>query len=344
VQRHVGVRDQVERAGRNMIREQMPDQFRALFQALPLIVVGSVSDQGQVWASFLSGTPGFVRSPSANSLVIQAQPVPGDPLHNKLAIGAPLGVLGIELETRRRVRANGRISMRDASAFGVHVEQTFGNCNQYIQARKPSFNASLAGAAAAPRLERARLSDRASALLARTDTFFIASASANAGSGAEGEGVDVSHRGGRPGFVRVSHTPQRSSLAFPDFSGNFMFNTLGNLQTNPHAGIVCADFSTGDILSITGTATTLWDSPALATFAGAERMIEFNVDTGVFLEAAFPFRFSGFSESPALAGTGTWAEVASPAHPATSGDSATAKPPAPREDEAHSPVTLGNER
>ena len=309
VQRMLGVRDQVERAGRNMIHERMPDQFRAIFEALPLIVVGSVSEQGQVWASVLSGAPGFVRSPEANALVVQAQPALGDPLANQLEVGAPLGVLGIQLETRRRLRANGRVVARDATSFTVQVEQTFGNCNQYIQAREPTFDASLVGSGAAPVLERAHLSERASALFANTDTFFIATASASAAGGAAGEGVDVSHRGGRPGFVRVTHTAQRSTLLIPDFSGNFMFNTLGNLQANPHAGIVCADFSTGDILCITGTAHTIWDGPDLASFEGAERLLEFNVEAGVFLEHALPLRFSGFSASPTLVGTGTWAEA-----------------------------------
>ncbi|MEO7035470.1 MAG: pyridoxamine 5'-phosphate oxidase family protein [Polyangiaceae bacterium] len=309
VQRLVGVRDQVERAGRNMIREHMPAQSRALFEALPLIVVGSLGAEGQVWASLLSGAPGFVRSPTDNALVIHAQPVLGDPLANQLQIGAPLGVLGIQLETRRRNRANGRVVARDATSFTVQVEQSFGNCNQYIQAREPAFDAALVGTGAAPALERAHLSDRASALLANTDTFFIATASANATSSADGEGVDISHRGGRPGFVRVTHSERRTTLLIPDFSGNFMFNTLGNLQANPHAGIVCADFSTGNVLSITGTATTLWDGPDLAAFEGAERLLEFNVEAGVFLEHALPLQFNGFSTSPTLVGTGTWAEA-----------------------------------
>lgn len=312
VQRLVGVRDQVERAGRNMIREQLPDPFRALFNALPMIVVGSVGAQGQVWASMLSGAPGFAHAPESNLLQVNAQPVPGDPLANQLEIGAPLGVLGIQLETRRRVRANGRVISRNAAAFTMRVEQTFGNCNQYIQAREPRFDATLIGTASAPVLERARLSDRASALLANTDTFFIATASAYAAGAASadgtlgGEGVDVSHRGGRPGFVRVASTASRTTLTFPDFSGNFMFNTLGNLQANPHAGIVCADFSTGNVLSITGTASTIWEGPELASFTGAERLLEFNVESGVFLERALPLRFSGFSASPSLIGTGTW--------------------------------------
>jgi len=157
--------------------------------------------------------------------------------------------------------------------------------------------------------ETAHLSARASALLARTDTFFIATASATATSGADGEGVDVSHRGGRPGFVRVTEGAQATELTVPDFSGNFMFNTLGNLQVNPRAGIVCADFATGAVLSLTGTARVIWEGEAVAAFPGAERLVTFELESGVFLEHALPLRFTGLAPSPYLADTGTWAEV-----------------------------------
>ncbi|HKO50848.1 MAG TPA: pyridoxamine 5'-phosphate oxidase family protein [Polyangiaceae bacterium] len=311
VQQRVGVRDQVERAGRNMIREQMPAQHGELFEALPLLVVGSIGANGRPWASLLSGEPGFVRSPSATQLRIQAEPALGDPLRDQLTLGSPLGLLGIQLETRRRNRANGRIVARDAGAhsFTVEIEQSFGNCKQYIQAREPSFDASRLGTDAVVRAEGPRLSARAGELLANTDTFFIATASASAASGRHGEGVDVSHRGGRPGFVRVSDAPLATRLTIPDFRGNFVFNTFGNLELNPRAGIVCADFRTGDILSLTGTAQVIWEGPELDSFAGADRLLTFQVESGVFLERALPLRFEGLALSPDLAETGTWAEA-----------------------------------
>ncbi len=309
VQRRVGVRDQVERAGRNMIRAQMPDQHRELFEALPLLVVGSMDAAGRVWASMLSGQPGFVHSPSAKFLQIKAQPALGDPLRDQLTIGSPLGLLGIQLETRRRNRANGRIVARDADSFSVEIEQSFGNCKQYIQAREPSFDPSLLGAAGPVSAEGSRLSARASELLASTDTFFIATASAAATSGNDAEGVDVSHRGGRPGFVRVSEGPLATQLTIPDFRGNFIFNTFGNLEVNPGAGIVCADFRTGDLLSLTGTAHAIWEGPELDAFEGADRLLSFEVESGVFLERALPLRFNGLVPSPDLTETGTWAET-----------------------------------
>jgi len=309
VQRRVGVRDQVERAGRNMIRDHMPDQHRELFHALPLLVVGSMDASGRVWASLLAGEPGFIHSPSPKLLQIAAEPLAGDPLHGQLTVGSPLGLLGIQLETRRRNRANGRIIARDAHSFSVEIEQSFGNCNQYIQAREPSFDTSLLQSAGPLNNEGTPLSARASELLAATDTFFIATASAAAASGTDGEGVDVSHRGGRPGFVRVSDGPAATRLTIPDFRGNFIFNTFGNLEVNPRAGIVCADFRTGDVLSLTGTARVIWEGAELDSFEGAHRLLSFDVESGVLLERALPLRFEGLAFSPDLADTGTWAEA-----------------------------------
>jgi len=307
VQRRIGVRDQVERAGRNMIRDSMPAQHRELSEALPLLVVGSVDGTGRLWASLLSGEPGFVRSPSAKLLQIKAQPALGDPLREQLTLGSPLGLLGIQLETRRRNRANGRIVARDDDSFTMEVEQSFGNCRQYIQAREPRFDAdSRAGNLAA---ETSQLSARARELLANADTLFISTASAAPAAGRDGEGVDVSHRGGRPGFVRVSEEPHGTRLTIPDFRGNFIFNTFGNLEVNPRAGIVCPDFRTGDVLSLTGTARVIWDGPAVDAFEGAQRLLIFDVESGWFLERALRLRFEGLVPSPDLVETGIWAEV-----------------------------------
>ncbi len=90
-----------------------------------------------------------------------------------------------------------------------------------------------------------------------------------------------------------------------------MFNTLGNLQSNPHAGIVCADFATGDVLTITGSAKTIWQGPELAAFTGADRLLQFEVEIQAsYLVTALPLLFQGFAASPDLTETGTWSEAA----------------------------------
>lgn len=310
VQSRIGVRDQVERAGRNMIRDLMPDQHRALFEALPLLVVGSIDADGRPWASLLAGPPGFVRSPTEKSLQVHAEPARGDPLSDSLSVGRPLGVLGIQLETRRRNRANGHIVAREAGSFTIEIEQSFGNCKQYIQAREPHYLPELQAQAGEAVLESGQLSERARQLLERCDTLFLATASARAASGADAEGVDVSHRGGRPGFVRVEPRANGTRLTMPDFRGNFMFNTFGNLEVNPRAGIVCADFATGDVLTLTGTARVIWEGPEVDAFEGAERLLQFDVELGHWLPGTLPLRFVGFEPSPYILETGTWAEAA----------------------------------
>ncbi|HLB99170.1 MAG TPA: FAD-binding oxidoreductase, partial [Acetobacteraceae bacterium] len=106
--------------------------------------------------------------------------------------GAPIGLLGIDLATRRRNRANGVIAAATDDALVVSVEQSFGNCPQYIHIR--DMHAAPAGAGSVERLDR--LDPAARTGIEATDTLFVATT-----GGAEG--VDISHRGGKPGFVRV---------------------------------------------------------------------------------------------------------------------------------------------
>src|SRR5258708_15010806 len=134
LQIRAGVGELMERVGRN-IRDFMPDQHRAFFARLPFLLVGSVDREGSPWASLLAGKPGFADSPDPRTLTIAARPIPGDPLETVLVPDAKLGVLGIELPTRRRNRMNGRIVASSDTGFSVAVDQSFGNCPQYIQRR-----------------------------------------------------------------------------------------------------------------------------------------------------------------------------------------------------------------
>ena len=167
VQARIGVRERVEQMGRNLVRDFMPDEHRAFFEDLPFMAVGSVDAVGALWASLLVGAPGFVQAPGARRLRIEAQPLPGDPLASNLRAGAPLGLLGLELATRRRNRANGRVLEWEAGNLEIGVEQSFGNCKQYIQSRAGVFAAPQM--LAAPAAESAELSLTAVQLLQRTD-------------------------------------------------------------------------------------------------------------------------------------------------------------------------------
>ncbi|MDN0073456.1 pyridoxamine 5'-phosphate oxidase family protein [Crenobacter sp. SG2303] len=301
VQRRVGVRDKVEAIGRQAVRGLMPEQHRAFFAQLPFVVIGAVDEAGQPWASLLFGQPGFAHSSDPRTLSVMAMPVDGDPLSGAIRSGAALGLLGIELHTRRRNRVNGKVTSVDENGFAVEVEQSFGNCPQYIQKR--SYRTVTETGALLPQPESLTELDAAAiARIAAADTFFIATHYAAPGDGAA-YGADVSHRGGKPGFVRVDDA---STLTWPDFVGNFYFNTLGNLQANPRAGLLFPDFETGELLYVAGRGEIVWDGDELRGFAGAERLVRFRIERVLRLAGRLPLRWQLEEASPILAGTGDW--------------------------------------
>ncbi|MBE9158227.1 pyridoxamine 5'-phosphate oxidase family protein [Nodosilinea sp. LEGE 06152] len=301
IQSRLGVQEQMDRQGRRIIRDYLPEQHRQFFAQLSYVLVGTVDGEGQPWASILVGKPGFITSPDDRTLHIAAQPLYGDPLHRTLVEGADIGLLGIELHTRRRNRLNGTVTAIQPDGFTVAVGQSFGNCPQYIQARQFDLR-SLDPAAPKPVHSLAALGEGERAIVAAADTFFIATAY-QAESTVSASGVDVSHRGGKPGFVRIDDT---NTLTIPDFAGNFHFNTFGNLELNPRAGLVFIDFDRGDLLYLTGTAEVVWDSPAIAAYEGAERLLHFHVTQGYRVEGNLPLTWSTPEFSPYLTDTGPW--------------------------------------
>lgn len=307
LQERAGVRAQMAPLGARMIRDHMPEQHRELFGKLPTLLVGSLDAARRPWASLLAGRPGFVHSPDPRRLRVEARPDDADPLAGQLAPDTRLGLLGLEPATRRRNRMNGRVIALDSAGFTVAVEQSFGNCPQYIQAREPAW---VERAVPVAQRFAADLPDAGAALVRRADTLFIASAAPD--DGAAG-GADVSHRGGRPGFVRVRRRPGGGDrLSFPDFRGNNLFNTLGNLAAWPWAGLLFFDPASGDRLQLIGRATVEWDGADVAGFAGALRVVHVDVVDGVWSPAALPLRWSAAAEAPQLAATGTWPDLSDP--------------------------------
>ncbi|MBC7173018.1 MAG: pyridoxamine 5'-phosphate oxidase family protein, partial [Polyangiaceae bacterium] len=227
------------------------------------------------------------------TLEVRAQVGTGGAPEELFHVGARIGLLGIELETRRRNRMNGTIIEADAERFVVRVDQSFGNCPKYIVKRfhrfadEPSHLGSRSVFLEGPRLSAASIE-----LIERADTFFIATASSSLRSADPAEGLDVSHRGGSPGFVRASDESGSTTLVAPDYVGNSHFNTFGNLERNPRAGLLFVDFEKGDVLALTGEAEVVWDGPEIATFDGALRLLRFRVSVARRIEAAIPLRWS----------------------------------------------------
>ena len=298
IQHAYGVAEKMDAQGRRGITAVLMEQHRAFFSHLPFVVAGARDAAGQPWATLLFGQPGFMNSPAPEILRIAAMPQAGDPLHAAFVPGAQMGLLGIEPATRRRNRTNGVIASADALGFELAVEQAFGNCPKYIQSR--SHRVAVPGPSHQTR--SAQLDEAARKLIMLADTFFIATAY-QADDAAPAGGADVSHRGGNPGFVRVD---QDGHLTVPDFTGNFHFRTLGNILSDPRAGLLFPDFLTGDLLYLAVTATVIWNGPEVNAFPGAQRLLRFHVKEMIRLDAAMPLRFDDGERSPFLAATGTW--------------------------------------
>lgn len=290
VQARAGVAERMAVAGKHAIRAHMSEQHREFFEQLPFVVVGSVDDSGQPWASVLAGFPGFMEA-TADSLRVNALPLSGDPL--VLAPGRSLGLLGIEPHTRRRNRMNGIVESVDASGFSVRVQQSFGNCPKYIQAREASYFPRTPGEV----VRSSTLDAEGVRMLRAADTFFIATAYPEA-DGVRSHGVDVSHRGGKPGFIRV----EDAVLKIPDYVGNNYFNTLGNLAVNPRAGVLVIDFESGDVLFLAVTVAVVWEGNEVESEKGAKRLLRMRPGEMIRRPLATPLAWSAAMLSPFLQG------------------------------------------
>ncbi|HEX2013269.1 MAG TPA: pyridoxamine 5'-phosphate oxidase family protein [Roseateles sp.] len=295
LQARVGVRERMAEVGPLVIRDHMPEQHRELFEKLPTLLLGALDAEGQPWATMVAGAPGFVRTPDARSMQLRIERDAEDPVLQGLAPGAAVGVLGLEPHTRRRNRMNGRLRGWDAQGLALEVQQSFGNCPKYIQARRPEPLARPqlrpSAQALGPGLDAA-----ARALIARSDSLFIASAAAARADGrARWQGVDVSHRGGEPGFVRAIEHEQGLQLLLPDYPGNQFFNTLGNLQLHPQAGLLFVDYQGGGLLQLAARAELLWPGEAgadLSAWPGSLRLLRLHLQGGWWRPAVLPWRWS----------------------------------------------------
>ncbi len=284
-----GVRD-IEDWARRVVRDHLPEQHRDFHTALPFLVVAARDKAGWPWVTLVEGPDGFVTSPDAKTLSVAALPLQGDALHDAIHNESDIGILGIELATRRRNRVNGRAGKVTSSGFEFHVDQTFGNCPQYIRERDWRR---VDGRAPGPTTRSDKLSAQQADWIKTADTFFIAS-----GFRGEGEsptyGMDASHRGGDRGFVQVLDDTR---VRFPDFAGNNHFNTIGNLMLDPRAGYLFVDFESGSLLQVTGTATIDWDSAEVEEFPGARRLVTLDIHEVVETRSALSLRWNSDADS-----------------------------------------------
>lgn len=304
IQENAGVADYMVEFGRRVVRDYMPTQHRDFYAQIPFIALGSVDGAGDPWATLAIGQPGFISSPTAQSLHIDIPRDPSDPASEGLRAGDAIGLLGIEFHTRRRNRVNGVLGPSSDNVVHFDVDQSFGNCPRYIQLRDYEFAHNPRELFAGETEEKTRLDRTVRRMIETADMFFVASYVDRE----DRRQVDVSNRGGKPGFVRVS---EDGTLTIPDFAGNLFFATLGNILVNGRAGLMFADYENGDVLQMTGDATVILDSPEIAAFQGAERLWTFKPRRVVFRRGALALRFSSRQDgaSPASLMTGDWQQA-----------------------------------
>lgn len=259
VQQRLDVSDIAQRNGK-VINNKIPLGAINFVAEQQMLAVTSVDESGEVWVSILLGSKGFVTAPDAQSLSIDITKVvsaQSDPFWHNIKTNPQVGVVALELSTRRRLRVNGQINAVDDSCFKVTVEQAYPNCPKYIQRRDLRFNESPEQLQAArfelPQPETgSMLTDEQMNLITLADSLFVGSST---GPQQQGQTCDASYRGGEPGFVEVF---DQKVIRIPDYQGNNMFNTLGNIQLNPKASLVFIDFDQGRLLQVSGRAEILW--------------------------------------------------------------------------------------
>jgi len=264
-----------------MVRDDIPPAAAEFLADQPMVVLAAADEAGRIWAGLLTGAPGFLHV-TGEQIAVDALPVTGDPLREVLT-GDPhrVGMIAVQPQTRRRMRVNG-VAVPTGAGLLIRPDQVYSNCPKYISRRH------IEGVARKP-VEPARrhataLDARTGQIVSAADTFFIGSA--------DGEGnTDASHRGGNPGFLQVLSP---NLLRWPDYRGNSMFMTLGNIDTNPRAGLLIPDWDTGTTLQLTGTAQIIWESAP-----DAQCSVEFAIEEVVELTGVSPLRWSRAELSPA---------------------------------------------
>jgi predicted pyridoxine 5'-phosphate oxidase superfamily flavin-nucleotide-binding protein len=225
-----------------------------------------------------------VRALDDETTAVDARPVPGDPLRDALTHPTRIGMIALQPQRRRRIRVNGTVTPQ-GRGLRIATDQVYSNCPKYISRRqiesyRPDVDPALPH-------RGTELDARQQRAVTAADTFFIATADLDGNA-------DASHRGGNPGFLQVLSATR---LRWPDYQGNSMFMTLGNIEVNPRCGIVIPDWTTGAALQLTGTAELVWDADTFAT--GAQCSIDFTITEVIEMRAPGPLRWGPAELSPA---------------------------------------------
>jgi predicted pyridoxine 5'-phosphate oxidase superfamily flavin-nucleotide-binding protein len=268
VQRKAGVQTEANRLVRMLEPADLSGGIGRFLALQNFAALTGRDAAGILWISPLAAPPGFLQG-DETLLHIAALPRDGDPLRDMQA-GQQVGLVAVDFAARRRVRVNGLLSDVGADGMTVRAEQAYGNCPQYIHPRTLDVGAYVATRASVRHATTLAPADHA--LIGVADTFFLGTTHPSRGS-------DASHRGGPAGFVRVESPNQ---LSWPDYPGNNMFNSLGNLAVGDEAALLFTDFPSGATVQLAGTASVRWLPPGSPDDeGGVGRRVEFSVATVV---------------------------------------------------------------
>ena len=297
-----------------MLSPQLANHSRVV----PLIAIGTLDKQGRPWTTLWGGEKGISQPIAQGILGVRSQVVTHhDPVVEELVgkegdgtvvreegVGRMVSGLTIDLETRKRTKLFGRmvagaLTLREDEATDsqqsiaevqlvLKIEQSLGNCPKYLNKKH------IEPAASHPELvsDSPQLPQRALDLLSKADLFFLSSANNDLD-------MDTNQRGGPAGFVRViSNEASGAVLCYPEYSGNRLYQTLGNLKVNPVLGICVPDFDTGDMLYLTGTTEVLIGPAAASILPRSNLAVKITITSARFVATALPFRGTAGELSP----------------------------------------------
>lgn len=271
-----------------IIQSEIPKGALNFLRQQSILWLGVNDQENQPWAFPLFGSPGFINPTNGELLKIDLRKSITLPKqwHEHLNKSKTIGSLAIELPSRRRLRINGTIQKIDRQQLHIKVEQAYPNCPKYIRKRemfgKIDFSnyRFVAGGS--------DLDTRLHNIIHRADTAFVVSIGANR--------ADLSHRGGKVGFMKIS---DKNKIFIPDYKGNSMFNTLGNFKINPLGGLLIVDFNQGLLFQLTGKIDLFLNTehPKIET-GGTKRYWEITIKKWELFQLISNLRWESLDFSP----------------------------------------------
>ena len=292
----LGIEDRMDELGKRIMRNYMPDQHREFFAQLPMIHICVLDENDHPCAILRTGKPGFIASPDEYTLTINSEPLAGEPQNLQLGQGSKISIVGVEFATRRRNRLNATITSNDNGKLEMRVDQSFGNCPKYIQIRNmfPPKDTQKETVI----FTSNEIDETSRKIISSVDTLFIASRSPVINDEPK-NGVDINHRGGNPGFIQILDD---QTIQFPDYLGNNMFNTFGNIVGDPRVSLQLVDFENATLLNIKGKAEIITLDGKFDGNPDMGRRVKIRIEQITIAKDVLPFNPEFISWSPMLPG------------------------------------------